>query len=130
MRKNTVLNILLLIMVSALPIACSSGQSEKGANATSQASSQEPASSAHVPGEHQVTIQQFKFEPQELTVNVGDTVVFTNQDAMPHNAVSAGKFDSGKIAHGATGKVVAKEKGTFDYICTFHPNMKGRLIVQ
>jgi plastocyanin len=49
---------------------------------------------------------------------------------MPHNAVSEGKFHSDKIEQGKSWKYVATEKGTFDYICTYHPNMKGHLVVR
>jgi plastocyanin len=110
MRRSIAL--LLLSGVAMLAIACSS----------------KPAKLA--PQEHKVLIQDFKFQPADLKVNVGDTVVFTNADMMPHNAVSEGKFHSDKIEQGKSWKYVATEKGTFDYICTYHPNMKGHLVVR
>jgi len=88
------------------------------------------ACSSTKPVTHTVDITGFKFVPAELTVNVGDTVEFTNHDMMPHNAVSEGHFNSGKLETGANGKFVVNAKGTFDYICTYHPNMKGRITVQ
>lgn len=110
MRRS--IAITLLSVVAMLPIACSSH------------------SLKHEPQIHTVFIQGFKFQPADLTVNVGDTVEFTNQDMVPHNAVSQGKFDSGKLEQGKSWKYTATEKGTFDYLCTFHPNMKGKLVVQ
>lgn len=82
-----------------------------------------------------VTIRAFKFEPATVTVNVGDTVEWKNDDIVPHTATADGEaqkpvFDSGTIQTGATWRYLARNKGTYNYICTLHPNMKGELIVQ
>ncbi len=87
-------------------------------------------SSKPAPQTHTILIDGFKFQPALLTVNVGDNVVFTNQDMVPHNAVDEGKFNSGKLEQGKSWTYLAKDKGTFDYICTYHPNMKGHIVVQ
>jgi len=57
-------------------------------------------------------------------------VTWENRDPFPHTVTSAGHFDSGSIAAGAHWRYVATKPGTFEYICTFHPNMKGRLVVE
>jgi plastocyanin len=82
-----------------------------------------------------VAIRNFKFEPTTVTVDAGDTVEWKNDDNVPHTATADGEaqkpaFDSGNIQAGAAWRYVAREKGTFDYPCTFHPYMKGKLIVQ
>ena len=82
-----------------------------------------------------VTIRSFKFEPATVTVNVGDIVEWKNDDIVPHTATADGEaqkpaFDSGTIQTGATWRYVARNKGTYNYTCTLHPNMKGELIVQ
>ena len=82
-----------------------------------------------------VTIRSFKFEPATVTVNVGDTVEWKNDDIVPHTATADGEaqkpvFDSGTIQTGATWRYLARNKGTYNYTCTLHPNMKGELIVQ
>ncbi len=41
-----------------------------------------------------VKIDNFTFEPAQLTVKVGTTVTWTNRDDIPHTVVSAGKFRS------------------------------------
>ncbi len=79
---------------------------------------------------HAVAIAGFAFSPQELTVTVGDTVTWTNTDAVAHTATStAGAFDSGEIAQGASYSVTFTSPGTFDYVCTPHPSMTGRVVV-
>ena len=80
-----------------------------------------------------VVIRSFKFEPATVTANVGDIVEWKNDDIVPHTAtedVNKPAFDSGKIRMGAAWSFVARSKGTYNYICTLHPNMHGRLIVQ
>ncbi len=81
--------------------------------------------------EHTVSIKGFKFLPATLIVTVGDTVVWKNEDIAPHTATAKGKnFDSGNIEPGASWKYVASKKGTYFYYCTFHPTMKGKLVVR
>jgi plastocyanin len=80
-----------------------------------------------------VEIRGSKFMLGSLTVNVGDTVEFKNNDIVPHTATSTATppaFDSGRIGVEESWKYVAGKKGVFDYECSFHPNMQGKIIVQ
>jgi plastocyanin len=79
---------------------------------------------------HTITIEATSFIPDRLTVAAGDTVVWVNKDPFPHTATSAGEFDSGGIDPEKSWKFAAAKKGSFDYICTFHPTMKARLTVE
>lgn len=78
-----------------------------------------------------VTIMNFKFDPTPLTIPVGTTVVWTNQDTAPHTATSdtKGVFDTGLLQKGQSGKITFNTAGTFTYYCTVHPNMHGTVIV-
>jgi plastocyanin len=76
--------------------------------------------------EHAVAIKGFKFSPANLTVAVGDTIVFTNEDGAPHTATSEA-FDTGTIAKGASASVTIAAAGETDYHCNFHPMMKGKI---
>jgi len=79
---------------------------------------------------HTVVIDGVKYDPEALTINRGDTVVWVNKDPFPHTVTSKGNFDSHSIAAGKSWKYTARKAGEFTYICTFHPNMKGTLIVK
>lgn len=80
---------------------------------------------------HTVLIKDFKYVPETLTVKAGDTVIWKNEDLVPHTATANGKsFDSKNIASKASWKYVANKPGTYPYLCTYHPTMKARLIVQ
>jgi len=79
-----------------------------------------------------VTINQFRYDPPEVTVRQGDVVEWKNLDIVPHTATSVdGKsFDSGSIATGGSWRFTTVRKGTYEYLCTFHPNMKATLVVK
>jgi LPXTG-motif cell wall-anchored protein len=78
-----------------------------------------------------VTISDFQFAPGTVTVNVGDTVTWTNNGPTPHSATSSsGVFDTGIMDAGQSGSHTFTEAGTFAYICTPHPNMHGTVVVQ
>jgi len=82
-----------------------------------------------------VTISTSAFSPTPLTIAIGTTVTWKNSDSMNHTATadnsSAFKFDTGDIAAGATsGGVTFTQAGTFEYTCTYHPSMHGKITVQ
>jgi plastocyanin len=86
---------------------------------------------AEKPANHTILIGGFKYQPDTLTVSAGDTVEWQNNDIVPHTVTATDKsFSSGAIRPGATWKFVAKKTGNFPYVCTPHPNMHGKLIVQ
>jgi plastocyanin len=78
-----------------------------------------------------VVINHFKFEPDTLTIHVGDTVEWKNLDMFTHTATADDRrtFDSGQIANGSSWRFTFKRKGVYGYSCTLHPNMKGTLVV-
>jgi len=83
---------------------------------------------------HTVKIKGMAYEPATLEVAVGDTVLWVNEDLVPHTATSVvdGKkvFDSGEFPPKASWKWVAAKAGTFPYVCLLHPTMKGTVIVR
>jgi plastocyanin len=82
------------------------------------------------PATHHVKMEATGFSPPTLTVKAGDRVVWTNQDPFPHTATAKGVFDSRTVAPGKTWTYRATKRGEFDYLCTLHPIMKGKLIVK
>jgi len=88
------------------------------------------ALAAETPVTHTVVMKATSYAPLELTVKLGDAVVWRNEDPFPHTATAAGLFDSQSIAAGALWRYQPKVAGEYAYICTFHPNMKGILKVK
>jgi plastocyanin len=85
------------------------------------------------PGANEVWMKGMAFTPATITVKAGTTIKWTNKDNTPHTVTSdAGSletFDSGSIANGGTFSWQFSTTGTFTYTCTFHPGMKGTVIV-
>ena len=78
-----------------------------------------------------VAIDGVRFQPGDVTVTVGDTVVWTNKDPFPHNVSAAGgAFQSASLAPGRSFRFHAAKAGTFPYTCTLHPTMKGEIHVK
>ena len=75
-----------------------------------------------------VAIKDFSFGPKSITVNVGDTVSWTNTGKQPHTATGSG-FDTGTLKQGQSASHTFSSAGTFNYICTIHPFMKGTVVV-
>lgn len=77
-----------------------------------------------------VTIRDFAFSPKSVTIDVGDTVTWTNEDDVKHSATAEdGSFDTGTFGNGQSRSHTFNTAGTFQYICTPHPFMKGAINV-
>lgn len=76
-----------------------------------------------------ITIDSFAFNPQELTINVNTEVSWTNNQDISHTVISQGLFESPVLKKGDTFKFKFTEAGTYDYHCSIHPSMKGKVIV-
>jgi plastocyanin len=77
-----------------------------------------------------VTIANFAFGPASISVPVGSTVTWTNQDSTNHTVTADdGSFDSGPLAPGATFSQTFDTAGTFTYHCAIHSSMKGTITV-
>ena len=80
---------------------------------------------------HIVSIKGFAFAPSKVVAAVGDTIAWANEDIVVHTVTAdTARWDSGDLANGRRYRLVASRKGTFDYHCELHPNMKGTLVVQ
>jgi plastocyanin len=78
-----------------------------------------------------VAMAGFAFDPATITVEVGDSVTWRNEDSAPHTATADdGSFDTGNVASGADDSVTFDRAGTFAYTCTIHPSMRGTVVVQ
>jgi plastocyanin len=80
---------------------------------------------------HTVEIRGFAYLPATLQVAEGDTVVWINRDAVPHTATRDGRrWDSGTINAEQGWRLIAASAGSQPYYCTFHPVMRGELVVR
>src|SRR3982751_5660553 len=91
-----------------------------------------PAASA-APADHVMTIAMdgTAFQPGDVTVAVGDTIVWVNKDPFPHNVTSKeGGFRSKDLDPDQSFRFTAKKPGTYPYVCTLHPTMAAVIHVK
>ena len=80
---------------------------------------------------HVIDMRGFGFAPAQLVVSAGDTIVWINRDVVPHTATSAvGAWDSGEMRTNASWGWVPTEAGAVDYVCAYHPGMRGTITVR
>jgi plastocyanin len=78
-----------------------------------------------------VKIDNFTFSPATITVTAGSTVRWTNHDDIPHNVVSEDKsFKSKAMDTDENFSFTFTKPGTYSYLCSIHPRMTGKIIVQ
>lgn len=131
MYQNHMINVFLFVMIMALFTAISIPEPGKY-----YVLAQETVSIA--PGSSNPSASQF-FVPPEITVSVGTTVTWTNDDATIHtvtevsppggDAGATPTFDSSIIAPTATWENTFDIAGAFNYYCSLHPFMTGKVTV-
>ena len=78
-----------------------------------------------------VKIDNFSFSPATITVPVGTTVRWTNRDDIPHTVVSDKEvFKSKTLDTDDQFSYTFSKPGTYDYFCSIHPKMTGKVVVQ
>jgi plastocyanin len=79
---------------------------------------------------HEVLIDNFSFTPATAPVPVGTTITWTNRDDVPHNVVSTEqRFKSSVLDTGEQFAHRFDGPGTYEYFCSIHPKMTGRIVV-
>ena len=76
-----------------------------------------------------IAIKDFTFNPGTLTVKQGTKVTWTNQDSMTHK-IKSDTFNSSDLNQGDKFEFTFDKKGSFDYICSIHPSMSGKIVVE
>lgn len=85
---------------------------------------------AATPGENEVFMQGIAFDPETITIEVGETITWTNRDLVAHTATSGNPdaddfgtiFRSGSLSRGETFSFTFTEAGDYEYFCEPHAN--------
>jgi plastocyanin len=89
-----------------------------------------PQTTGSASGSGDVTISDFRFQPTTMNVTIGTTIKWTNGDSAPHTATAKdGSFDTGRLDKGDSGEITFNTTGSFEYKCSFHTSMEGRVVV-
>ena len=89
-------------------------------------------------GGAEVAMENIQFDPKDLSVSAGDTITFTNNEAVPHDVhKSSGPGEdfasgpSGGMQEGDTFELTLDEPGKYEYVCDIHaPGMSGTITVK
>lgn len=110
-----------------------------GDDDSSGGSAQQPADSGGSSGTVEVSMKNIQFDPKEVTVRAGETITFTNNEAIPHDVhKTSGPGDdfgseggSGGMQQGDTFELTLDEPGKYAYVCNVHaPGMAGTITVK
>jgi plastocyanin len=117
-----------VLTLALLLAACSSGGS--GSSTTSSTTGPTGGSTNPV-SSHTITIKNFAFSPQTITVAAGTAVTVTNDDQVAHTVTAmSGGFSTGDIGPGQSKTITAPNTpGTYSYFCSIHQYMTGHLTV-
>ena len=82
------------------------------------------------PTTHTVSIVNMAFSPATLSIKAGDTVIFRNDDRVPHDATASnGAFATPRLEPGQAAQLTFPGAARYDYICSIHPSMTGSITV-
>jgi plastocyanin len=84
------------------------------------------------PGAITVTIDNFNFAPMQLEIKAGTEVTWINKDDVPHTVVSDDHklFKSRALDTDEKFSFTFKDPGTYEYFCSVHPKMTGKIVVK
>ena len=81
---------------------------------------------------YDIAIKSYTYDPQEITIKVGNTIKWTNMDNVQHTITSnPGKeLNSTTLNKGDSYSHTFDKAGVYYYYCTFHPSMQGKITVE
>lgn len=115
-----------LALVFAAVLLVGGGCGQKGSSVSGVPS--EPTEK--VVGQNQIVIGHFVFEPEITTVKVGEKVTWLHNDNVTHTVISTGLFESQPLKRGEEFGFVFSQPGEYNYYCSIHPSMAGKVIVK
>ncbi len=105
------------------------GDDDEGDSASTTATP--PAAAAPSGDEVTVGIKDIKFDPQDVTAKVGQKIVWTNNEDVPHNvtATDGADFKSDNLNKDDTFDFTPTKAGKIAYVCTIHTGQNGSITV-
>ena len=125
--------ILACLALGLVAAGCGGDDDDDGGGGGGASTTEEPAG-----GGTQVSMKNIQFAPKDLSVKAGETITFTNDEAVAHDVHKTSgpgpDFASGPtggMQEGDTFKLTLDKPGTYDYVCDVHaPGMAGTITVK
>jgi plastocyanin len=140
--RSSIFNVFSAFGFTAIALIALAGCKSGGNDSSSSSSSSDSAAadaahaSAPAPSPNAVHIKTFQFVPKELTVPVGSTVTWTNDDDIAHTVTSgtpespSGTLNGTLDDKGKTYSATFPTAGDFPYFCDHHHSMVGVIHVK
>jgi len=143
MKKNLRIGRLMIVLaaIALMVISCAPAQEtaepqepQETAAPTDEPAEEEPTEEAAAPMSVEVVMEGNTFQPGEVTVAVGGTVTWINEDSVGHTVTAGtrgsptGAFDE-SVGAGDSFSYTFEEPGVVEYYCSIHPGMDGTVIV-
>ena len=122
MKKHLILVLVVAAGATVMIAGCTSSSNTSPSSANNAVTS--------TASQNAVAIKNYVFTPSTLTIQKGASVTWTNYDSVQHNVVSnSSAFSSPLLNKGDTYTHQFNNTGSFSYICSIHPYMKGTIVV-
>jgi plastocyanin len=127
---------LLLACLALGLVACGGDDEESDGGGGGASTTEQPADTGG--GGTEVAMESIQFDPKDVSVSAGDTITFTNNEAVPHDVhKTSGPGEdfasgpSGGMQEGDTFELTLDQPGEYEYVCDVHaPGMSGTITVK
>lgn len=134
MKKYLIISLIVIVATACILVAgCTASTNvTKNPNPTVASTSATRSSPSSSNATYTVTIKNFTFQPSTLTIEKGTTITWVNEDSVAHTVTSDdGKFSSsGNLNKADAYQFQFNTPGSYDYHCSPHPFMKGKINVE
>ena len=128
----------LLLACLALGLVACGGDDEESDGGGGDSTTEQPADTGGGGGGAEVAMESTQFNPKDLSVSAGETITFTNNEAVPHDVhKTSGPGEdfasgpSGGMQEGDTFELTLDQPGEYEYVCDVHaPGMSGTITVK
>lgn len=142
MNKGVLAGIVVVILVVGGVLLANHGSNKNNSNtgthqtsstsSTSSNNSTQNSASTQPTATDKVMISGYAFSPADITVKVGTTVTWTNQDSVAHTVTEMDGQDGPKssdLNQGQSYSFTFSKAGTYKYECSIHTYMTGTITV-
>jgi plastocyanin len=130
--------ILACLALGLVAAGCGGDDDDDGGGGGGASNTEEPARGGGGGGGTQVSMKNVQFAPKDLSVKAGETITFTNDEAVAHDVHKTSgpgpdfaSGPSGGMQEGDTFKLTLDKPGKYEYVCDVHaPGMAGTITVK
>ncbi|MFH1510525.1 MAG: cupredoxin domain-containing protein, partial [Candidatus Woesearchaeota archaeon] len=124
------MKVIALIFAALMIAGCTTQQQGQPSN-PQQYTIEEPGKQPSQPGQQfTIQIENLRFLPDSITVTPGSEITWVNRDSTEHTVTFESISYDERIAAGSQAAIMFETAGTYEYICSLHPSMRGTVIVK